>query len=182
MFCWQKMLYHWQRLWNSAQSHPNPCHALRDESPPSSGPACVEAGARWTICILISFFKKLITPTIADSNTARLSRLGLTHVISRNTFPTFFCLWPFSYQWVFVLSRLPYSQETRTAPLTHPEEVVELDHWLIRPSHPFSLEIKQMLLAAVSKPAASCEQCSTFTSPKAFSPAAWATPRPGTGV
>lgn len=57
----------------SAQSHPSPCYALRDESPPPSGLASVEAGARWTICILISVLKKLITLTTAGSNTARLS-------------------------------------------------------------------------------------------------------------
>jgi len=49
------------------------------------------------------------------------------------------------------------------------------------PSSP-SLEIKRMVLIASSKPAARCEECSTFTSTKALSSVARAAPRPGCGV
>lgn len=57
-FCQQKMLHLGQKLWNSAQSHPSPCYALRDELPPSTGPACVEVGARWPCMHLDLRFKK----------------------------------------------------------------------------------------------------------------------------
>lgn len=73
LVCQQKMLHLRQRLRNSAQSHPYSRCALRDESPPSSGPACAEVGARWAIFILISGLKNPITLTTAGSNTAGLS-------------------------------------------------------------------------------------------------------------
>lgn len=46
LFCQEKMICVRQRLRNSAQSHRHPLCALRDEPPPSSGPACVGVGAR----------------------------------------------------------------------------------------------------------------------------------------
>lgn len=151
----------------SAEDAPSWAKAAKQCSEPSQSLLCPQRWITfiswtclcWGRCQMSYFHLDLSFKKCHNSHKSRQwnPRQGLTHVISKNTFPTFFCLWPFSYQWVSLLSCLPQSQETRTAPLTHPGEAAELDHCVTRPPQPFSLKIKEMVLTAVTKPAASCE-------------------------